>query len=166
MQPGLRAKSAVPLTQKVMAQTTEQQTIYKRDFNLWLIQTISHLRAGRFDGVDLEHLVEELEGLANRDRREVSSRLRVLLAHLLKRLYVPNPYDYRGWDATIREQRRQLEEILEHSPSLRDYFIEIFDQAWDRALSDTRREYPQVTFPDHWQFSRDVNDILSEEFWQ
>lgn len=149
-----------------MAQTTEQQTLYERDFHLWLTETIAHLRAGRFDVVDLEYLVEELEGLANRDRREVSSRLRVLLAHLLKRLYIPNPYDYRGWEATIREQRRQLEETLEQSPSLRDYFIEVFDKAWNRALSDTRQEYPQVTFPDQWQLSHDVDGILTEQFWQ
>jgi hypothetical protein len=41
-----------------------------------------------FYNLDVENLVEELEGLAGRDKRELKNRLRTLLEHLLKRLYV------------------------------------------------------------------------------
>jgi hypothetical protein len=63
-------------------------------------------------------LIEEIEGLAGRDRRELKNLIRVLLAHLLKRIYVKSPDNYRGWEIMIREQRQQLRDLLEQSPGL------------------------------------------------
>jgi hypothetical protein len=57
-------------------------------------------------------LIEEIEGLAGRDKRELESRLEVLLSHLLKRIYVKSENDIGGWELTIREQRNQLKKIL------------------------------------------------------
>jgi len=42
------------------------------------------LRAGRASEADLEHIAEEIEALGRRERRELLSRLGVLMAHLLK----------------------------------------------------------------------------------
>ena len=47
-------------------------TLYDRDLNLWLGEAITQLKAGDFQNLDVENLIEELEGLAGRDRREVS----------------------------------------------------------------------------------------------
>jgi hypothetical protein len=52
----------------------------------------------------------------------------VLLAHLLKRTYVPLPENYRGWENTIYEQREQLQDLLEQSPSLKAYFEDSFEE--------------------------------------
>ena len=78
--------------------------LYEQDLNLWLLNTIEQLKQGDLTQLDIEHLIDELEGLAGRDRRELESRLEVLLSHLLKRLFVPSPNDYRGWALTIKEQ--------------------------------------------------------------
>lgn len=146
--------------------TTAKDTLYDRDLQDWFTDTIAKIKSKEFDRVDWEHVIEEIEGLAGRDRAEVQSRLRVLLAHLLKRLYVDNAYDYRGWENTIREQRRQLETLLEQSPSLRSFFDSVFLKEWQKALTDVRKEYPKTQFPDRWQFKFDVDALLSEEFWQ
>ena len=146
--------------------TTAKDTLYDRDLQIWFTDTIAKIKSKEFDRVDWEHVIEEIEGLAGRDRAEVQSRLRVLLAHLLKRLYVDNAYDYRGWENTIREQRRQLETLLEQSPSLRSFFDSVFLKEWQKALTDVRKEYPKTQFPDRWQFKFDVDALLSEEFWQ
>ena len=78
-----------------MTQTIEQKiTLYDRDLNLWLEEAIAKLKAGDFQNLDVENLIEELEGLAGRDRRELENRLTTLLEHLLKRIYVKSEYDY------------------------------------------------------------------------
>ncbi|MFN9649830.1 MAG: DUF29 domain-containing protein, partial [Pseudanabaena sp.] len=82
-----------------MTQTIEQKsTLYDRDLNLWLEETIAKLKAGDFQNLDVENLIEELEGLAGRDRREVESRLTRLIEHILKRCYVNLHECYRGWE--------------------------------------------------------------------
>ena len=58
--------------------------LYDQDFTVWCDETARLLRAGRFAGVDIENLIEEVEAMAGSQRREVDSRLRVLLLHLLK----------------------------------------------------------------------------------
>ncbi|MEI6427673.1 MAG: DUF29 domain-containing protein [Pseudanabaena sp. ELA607] len=141
-------------------------SLYDRDLNLWLEQAIAQLKAGDFHNLDVANLVEELEGLAGRDRRELKSRLRTLLEHLLKRIYASMPDCCNGWENTIREQRSQLEDILEQSPSLRTIWQETFDNAWRSALKNVRQEYRHHKFPDSWQFSHDVDALLNVDFWE
>ena len=148
-----------------MAQIVKQPKLYDRDFIAWCEDTVAKLKAGDVHGLDFESLIEEIEGLANRDKRELQSWLRILLAHLLKRLYVNSPYNYNGWENTIEEQRSELEILLKHSPSLKNYLAEVFDDSWRYALKRVRKDYPQLQLPNEWRFSRDVEAVLSEEFW-
>ena len=148
-----------------MSHAVEQSKLYERDFCLWVEDTVSKLKGRKFDHLDLENLIEEIESLARRDRRELKNRLDVLLNHLLKRCYIPTPENYRGWELTIREQRKQLQRLLEESPSLQGYLAEVFDEIWQAARFDAQKDYPKVEFPKNWQFCRDVKALLSEEFW-
>ena len=83
-----------------MIKTTPQH-LYQQDLVAWYEDTVAKLKAGDFQEIDIDSLIEEIEGLAGRDRRELESRLEVLLTHLLKRLYVESPSDYRGWELTV-----------------------------------------------------------------
>jgi hypothetical protein len=148
-----------------VAQTVNQLKLYDRDFVAWCEDTVAKLRAHDIEGLDFDSLIEEIEGLAGRDKREVVSRLDVLLVHLLKRIYVASPYDYRGWENTIAEQRRELNTLLKQSPSLKHYFVEVFDDGWQYALKRVRKDYPDVKFPEKWQFSREIEALLDQEFW-
>jgi Domain of unknown function DUF29 len=151
-----------------MIQVTEK-TLYEKDFALWLQKTIARLQVGDLHDLDTEHLIEELEGLSGRDRQELESRLEVLLAHILKRVYVYSAYDNHGCKNTIEhtiiEQRRRLSRKLQQSPSLRHYFVDVFDDCFSYALAQVCRDYPQVQFPDRWPFSLDIDEILSEQLW-
>jgi hypothetical protein len=149
-----------------MTPTLPKPSLYEQDMVLWCADTIAKLREGNFANLDIEHLVEEIEGLANRDKKEVESRLDVLLAHLLKRLYVNCPDNDCGWENTIREQRKQLRRLFKQSPSLKNHAAEVFLEAWQDALEDVRANYPNVEFPDQWQFSREVDLLLSKAFWE
>lgn len=139
--------------------------LYDRDFALWCEAMAAHLKAGEWDKLDVENLVEEIEGLTRRDKRELASRLNVLLTHLLKRLYVKISENYRGWEMTIREQRSELELLLEQSPSLKSYFDQRFPASWRFALKSVSADYPNTDFPGEWQYSREIEDLLSRPFW-
>ncbi|MFN5399679.1 MAG: DUF29 family protein [Pseudanabaena sp.] len=68
-----------------MTQTKQKTTLCDHDLNLWLEEAIAKLKAGDFQNLDVKSLIEELEGLAGRDRRELKRRLTTLIEHILKR---------------------------------------------------------------------------------
>ena len=140
-------------------------TLYERDLDLWLEMAIIHLKAGDFHHLDVENLIEELEGLSGRNKHEIENRLIRLLEHLLKRGYVRLPDCYRGWEVTIINQRDKLRRLLRQSPSLKRHFLQSFDESFDTALEIVRTEY-ETNFPDTWQFSRDIEAMLNVKFWE
>lgn len=48
----------------------KKSSLYELDLNLWLETAIAQLKTGDLQNLDVENLIEELEGLAGRDRRE------------------------------------------------------------------------------------------------
>ena len=100
-------------------------TLYDADFYAWLQDQAALLAARRFEELDLPHLVEELQLMGNSERGELSNRLSVLLAHLLKLQVAAErlPYVYdraqRSWHLICTEQRLQLRKLLHRNPSLR-----------------------------------------------
>ena len=108
--------------------------LYEQDETAWLDATAELLRDGRLDQVDTHTLAEYLTDMAKRDRREVYSRLVVLLAHLLKWEYQPD-HRSRSWQGTILEQRRELRQLLE-SGTLHSYAVAILADAY----ADARRQ--------------------------
>ena len=59
-------------------------TLYETDFNLWIEQTVNQLKNGQIQDLDLENLIEEVQSMGSNDKREIKSRLIVLIMHLLK----------------------------------------------------------------------------------
>lgn len=149
-----------------MTQSTTDVSLYEQDFALWIDDTVAKLKAHEFEQIDLENLIEEVESLGRSDKRELESRLDVLLEHILKRTYVDSSYDNRGWEDTIGEQRKQLKRLLRVSPSLRNYFESVFTEIYQDAVSSVSSRYRGVTFPDDWQFSGAIDSILNDTFWQ
>ncbi|MEA5576583.1 DUF29 domain-containing protein [Anabaena sp. UHCC 0451] len=141
-------------------------SLYQRDFLLWTLDTVDKLKTHDFDQLDLENLIEEIESLGRSEKKELKSRLLILLEHLLKRLFLNSPNDYRSWEITIDEQRRQIELELEDSPSLKTIWEEAFSSAWRLALKGVRKNYSQVTFPDVWPYPNDIDSILDCDFWK
>jgi hypothetical protein len=129
-------------------------------------QTVKQLTARDFARLDVEHLIEEVEALGVSQKRELLSRLVVLIEHLLKRLYVDLPYDHNGWERTIRTQRTELDIVLSQVPSLKSLWDENFREAWRRALGNVRGEYKAVSFPEEWPYARDWQTILTTNFWE
>src|SRR5690349_17903202 len=105
--------------------------LYEQDETAWLEAMSALAAAGRCGEMDLLHLSEYLADMARRDRREVFSRLVVLLCHLLKWQHQPDRRSG-SWRGTIREQRRELRQLLE-SGTLRNHAEEVLSDAYAEA---------------------------------
>ena len=146
--------------------TQAVNSLYEQDILLWVEETVSKLKAHDFENLDLDNLIEEVESLGISQKKELISRLITLLEHLLKRLYVDIPYDYKGWERTIRNQRNDLQVLLKQVPSLKTRWDDSFADAWEIALKTVCEEYQQVNFPEQWQFSQQIESMLNNRFWQ
>jgi hypothetical protein len=140
------------------------KTLYDSDFALWIEATVQQLRAKNTENLDWENLIEEIESLGKRDKRELKSRLTTLFEHALKRCYVPLPDCYRGWEVTISRTQQALNQILLDSPSLRNYLLAVLNECYQNALTNVCKEY-DTQFPDHSPFSADVEHLLKEDFY-
>lgn len=80
------------------------QTLYDTDFYAWAQAQATALQQAQFDQLDIANLIEEIEDIGKSQRRQLESRLAVLIGQLLKWQFQPNQRS-RSWEATIRTQR-------------------------------------------------------------
>jgi hypothetical protein len=138
--------------------------LYERDFYAWANEQAALLRSGQVSAADIEHIAEEIESMGRTEKRELISRLTVLLLHLLKWKFQP---ERRGnsWRLSIANQRRQLGRHLRDNPSLKSRLPEALDDAYGDALNDAAAETGLAldTFPaaNPWTFEQ----ISEADFW-
>jgi Domain of unknown function DUF29 len=139
------------------------QKLYEQDFWLWTQTMAQALKSGNFSQLDLENLAEEVESLGRSDRRELQSRLTVLLMHLLKWQFQPEMQSG-SWRGTLAEQRIRITKLLKESPSLRSFFELSIDECYDDAKVKASEEtgLMMVTFPVICPY--EIENILSIEF--
>ena len=137
---------------------------YDSDFYGWTQEQADLLQQRQFDKVDLQHLVEELQSMGARERRELVNRLCVLLMHLLKWQYEPDRRG-RSWVNSIREQRRMIPKHIRDNPSLKVQFGELWDEAYEDARKEAAEEtsMPVQTFPMAcpWTYEQ----AIDPDFW-
>jgi len=136
---------------------------YEVDFYAWANEQAALLRAGRFGALDFENIAEELESLGKSQKKELISRLVVLLTHLLKWRFQPRRRSG-SWDATIKVQRRDLRRHMKDNPSLRAVLDEAIEESYGDAviLAGSETGLPDATFPATCPWSWD--QIMDEEF--
>jgi hypothetical protein len=142
---------------------SQTRSLYDRDFVGWTAQVVEALRRGDWAALDVANLIEEVEALGKSDRRAIKSRLEVLLMHLLKWQFQPEQRS-RSWQATILEQRLRIAEILEDSPSLKNYWPTVVDAAYDgaRKLAAIETGLAVERFPVGCEYS--IGQILDEAY--
>jgi hypothetical protein len=140
----------------------KEMTGYDQDFFQWTQETARAIEAGRFDEIDRTALADEVESLGKRDRRELGSRLAVIVMHMLKLKYQPER-ESRSWHASIREQRSQLELVLRDSPSLRTNLPELLADYYESARIKAADETGIAidTFPETCEWT--VAEVLGGE---
>jgi Domain of unknown function DUF29 len=126
----------------------DRQSLYERDFYLWLKQQAALLREGRLDDLDVANLLEEIESMGRKDKKAIQSNLVVVLTHLLKYQFQPDQRSS-SWRGSIVEQRRRLRYDLKESPSLRGHASAVFTEAYEDAREQASAEsaLPLRQFP-------------------
>jgi hypothetical protein len=142
--------------------TSATPCVYTTDFYAWTQQQSALLREGRFGEVDIPHLIEEIESLGRSEKRELESRLTILLMHFLKWQFqtAQRERHERSWLATIRHQRTELRKLLRDNPSLQAYQESAFSEAYQDARYEAEAEtgLSRATFPDSVPYT--VENVL------
>jgi len=134
---------------------------YNADFYGWTQEQAALLRAGRFTDVDIINLIEEVETMGRSEKREFSSRLSVLLVHLLKWRYQAFRRGV-SWELTIKHQRMELTDVLNENPSLKPELLNILTNSYRLARVSAAKE-TKITlsvFPElvPWTFDQIIDD--------
>jgi len=139
------------------------ESLYDRDFYTWALEQSRLLRTGQLSKVDVKNLAEEIEDMGKREKRELTSRLRVLLMHLLKWKFQPEQRSG-SWSSTMRTQRNAIADLLMDSPSLTTLVGEAMLKVYPQAIKDAADEtgLPVNEFPDGNPFTQ--AEILDEDF--
>jgi hypothetical protein len=153
----------IVLTQPTIDRTDNRTDLYDEDFYLWTQQTLEALRSRNFAQLDLENLLDEVEGLGLSQRHALESRLTVLLMHLLKWQFQPGMRSG-SWRGTLVEQRTRIRKLLKASPSLRSFLEASIDECYQDARLQAEAEtgLEMATFPEVCEYA--IEDILNIEF--
>lgn len=141
-----------------------QNRFYDSDFYAWANEQAALLRAGKFSEADIENIAEEIESMGKTEKRELLSRLSVLLLHLLKWRFQPEKRT-KSREATIKVQRDLLVIHLADNPSLKPLTPETLKRAYRHAVTEAAGEtdLAAATFPNvcPWTFEQ----TMAEDFW-
>ena len=108
---------------------TSRRSLHDNDFYAWSLEQAALLRAGRVGEADLATIAEEIESMGKTEKRELVSRLTVLLLHLLKLERQPagrsNP-----WRLSIANARDEIADLLDDNPSLKPIIDDVMTSAY------------------------------------
>jgi len=138
--------------------------LYETDFYGWTQSQVSAMRDKDLASLDLDNLIEEVESMGKSEKRELESRLEVLLTHLLKWRYQPNLRG-KSWQFTIVEQRKRIDYHLKENPSLKARIPELYENTYAFAVIDAVKEtgMEEKVFPAQcpWTFY----EVMDGDFW-
>jgi hypothetical protein len=153
-----------PLPSKEQAKASGSS--YDKDVILWSEEQARMLRARRFAELDIEHLADEIEDVGKSEKRELASRMAVLLAHLLKWTRQPENQT-NSWRSTIIVQRKRIALAIKETPSLKAVMRDRDwqDAVWLDALAQACKEtgLADETLPEACPWT--MESSVDPEFW-
>ena len=137
---------------------------YDEDFYGWTLANASLLKQGKFSEADMENIIEEIESMGRSEKSQLTNRLSILIAHLLKWQFQAE-LQGRSWKYTIKEQRRRAKKLLKENPSLKRKLEEVFGDAYEFAVDQIGRETPidLTLMPKECPYS--LEECLEEDFY-
>lgn len=134
---------------------------HEDDFYAWTQEQVRLLNTKQFQQIDWQHITEEIEDMGRSEKRQLESRLEVLIMYLLKWQYQPNLRS-RSWQLTIKEQRLRLERLLQKNPSLKPSLPDAIAEVYPLATISAERETGLSVFPESCPY--ELTEVLSSEF--
>ena len=131
--------------------------LYETDFYAWSNQQAALLREGKLAAADIAHIAEEIESMGRSEKRELVSRLNMLLLHLLKWRYQIERRS-RSWEFSIDNSRFAIGQHLADNPSLKSSLSAAMMSAYYTARREAAIEtgFALQTFPQDcpWSFEQ------------
>ncbi|MBD2627189.1 DUF29 domain-containing protein [Trichormus variabilis] len=146
-----------------MTVNTDLQSLYEIDENLWLEETIILLKEKRFQDLDLNNLIEELEALGKRDKNAVASLLEQIIRHLLLLHYWTEEYENNGnhWQTEVIGFRNQIERLLTNN--LQNYLHSELEKIYRSALKYVKQKTRfKIDFPEDSPYT--LEQLLDENY--
>ncbi len=126
---------------------SEAETGYDTDFLAWTEAQADALRARDLSRIDWTNLIEEVESLGKSQRKELLSRITIILVHLLKHEHGLDRRPSAKWRTTLLTQRDDLSQLLQDNPSLMREVAGAIDQKYPmarvRALFELQEHKPE-----------------------
>ena len=137
--------------------------LYEVDDYLWIEETVKLLKGKRFNELDLENLIEELEDLGSEKRHKVESLLEQIIRHLLLLKYWRDEYDrnYRHWQAEIIGFRTQINRRM--TTNFYNYLDENLAKIYRQARKYVQTKSGLDTFPRDCPYS--LKQLLDEDWF-
>jgi hypothetical protein len=125
------------------------------------IKAFAKIATPRFSELDIDNLIDEVESMGKSEKRELESRLTILLLHLLKWKY-QEVRRGRSRQLSIDEQRIQFCKTLNENPGLKPALDEIIKDAYKLAVIKAAREtkISKAVFPEccPWTLAQFIDD--------
>lgn len=109
-------------------------TLYETDIYAWSLEQIQALKNHKYDELDYDHLIEEIEALGDSQRDSVYSHMVAIISHLLKIKYSKidiREYNLNKWFGTVDNSRIHLKSKLKKHRSLIKYFESQIQDAFE-----------------------------------
>ena len=137
---------------------------YEEDVYGWATHTAELLRMKKMSEVDFDNIIEEIEALGRSEQDELTSRLTILIAHLLKWQYQQTMRGH-SWKYSIIEQRKKSKSRLKKSPRLKSRLNEVLIDAYDFATTLAAKDtgLDETVFPQQCPYT--FEEIMDDAFY-
>jgi hypothetical protein len=134
------------------------------DFYAWSLEQAALLRERKLAEADLDLIAEEIESMGKTEKRELTSRLAVLLLRLLKWRFQPRGRG-NSWRLSIANARDEIAALIADNPSLESALDDVTGQAYRSARRKAAIEthLGEERFPGQcpWSFA----EVTGDDFW-
>ena len=118
------------------------QQLHQTDFNLWTEAVTKAIAERDFSNMNWDNLIEEIEDIGASQKRALRSYTQRLIEHIFKIQYWESERhrNLNGWKAEIINFRTEIQNILEDSPSLKNYLAENYPNWYQKSVQKYKKD--------------------------
>ncbi len=137
-------------------------SLYEQDYNLWQEKEIAALKNRDINQLDWENLITEISEVGKSQKRALKNYTQRLIEHLLKIKYWYSEQERNRdhWIIEVSNFRDNIIDILEDSPSLKNYLQENYDDWYGKSVKRVSRVF---TVPKNDKIV--LSELLSEKYF-
>ena len=135
--------------------------LHDRDFNLWTEEIKKAIANRDLENMDWDNLLDEIDDMGKSDKRALRSYTQRLIEHIFKIKYWSSEREraLNGWKIEVINFRTQIANILEDSPSLKNYLAENYRQWYQQSYQKYQKgilfEMPSFEYVELEQLMQD-----------